>query len=77
MFSLLPVILGLQKYFIWLFKLTSQLIVLCKRCVQCKLCNYAYIYLYHRGVTFTLEICGVFLQSKPFNNRLLLSSKLS
>lgn len=28
--------------------------------MQCKLCNYAYIYLYHHGVTFTLEICGFF-----------------
>lgn len=32
-------------------------------------CIIMHIYLYHHGVTFTLEICGVFLQNKPFKQQ--------
>lgn len=36
----------------------------------------AYIYLYHHEL-LSLETCGVFLQSKPFNSRKLFRSRLS
>lgn len=41
-------------------------------------CVIMHIYIYTTmELTFTLEICGVFLQSKPFHSRKLFSSKLS